>query len=180
MYIHIIGSVSLWQLLFLWVLINRKCSTRPLFSSSSTFYSHSAIYHNLFCLLVLCSSNVFFDAMLLLEYVSTFYNGFPFTWLSSKALIKNCQFPVKYMTVFKYFFFMFIATVLPLISSSFSLRCPFLFNLDLIGIANRFAQFNLPAFALGTLLLIPCTNKKAQQIQVSVSMGIQQMRSRIT
>uniref|UniRef100_A0A665X5B7 Kinetochore associated 1 n=1 Tax=Echeneis naucrates TaxID=173247 RepID=A0A665X5B7_ECHNA len=44
-------------------------------------------------------------------------------------------------------------------------RCPFLLNLDLIGIANRFAQFSLPAFALGTLLLIPCANKKAQQIQ---------------
>uniref|UniRef100_A0A8C9YCM8 Kinetochore associated 1 n=1 Tax=Sander lucioperca TaxID=283035 RepID=A0A8C9YCM8_SANLU len=43
--------------------------------------------------------------------------------------------------------------------------CPFLLNLDLIGIANRFAQFNLPSFALGTLLLIPCANKKAQQIQ---------------
>ncbi|XP_030272722.1 kinetochore-associated protein 1 isoform X1 [Sparus aurata] len=45
------------------------------------------------------------------------------------------------------------------------LKCPFLLNLDLIGIANRFAQFNLPAFALGTLLLIPCAIKKAQQIQ---------------
>ncbi|KAM4577000.1 kinetochore-associated protein 1 isoform 1-T1 [Odontesthes bonariensis] len=45
------------------------------------------------------------------------------------------------------------------------LKCPFLLNLDLIGIANRFAQFNLPAFALGTLLLIPCASKKEQQIQ---------------
>uniref|UniRef100_UPI003AAA84F6 kinetochore-associated protein 1 n=1 Tax=Centroberyx gerrardi TaxID=166262 RepID=UPI003AAA84F6 len=45
------------------------------------------------------------------------------------------------------------------------LKCPFLLNLDLIGIANRFAQFSLPAFALGTLLLIPCADKKAQQIQ---------------
>ncbi|XP_074526957.1 kinetochore-associated protein 1 [Halichoeres trimaculatus] len=45
------------------------------------------------------------------------------------------------------------------------LKCPFLLNMDLIGIANRFAQFNLPAFALGTLLLIPCANKKAQQIK---------------
>ncbi|CAG5923423.1 unnamed protein product [Menidia menidia] len=45
------------------------------------------------------------------------------------------------------------------------LKCPFLLNLDLIGIANRFAQFNLPAFALGTLLLIPCAQKKEQQIQ---------------
>ncbi|XP_047447768.1 kinetochore-associated protein 1 [Mugil cephalus] len=45
------------------------------------------------------------------------------------------------------------------------LKCPFLLNLDLIGIANRFAQFSLPAFALGTLLLIPCASKKAQQVQ---------------
>ncbi|KAM9858247.1 kinetochore-associated protein 1 [Aulostomus maculatus] len=45
------------------------------------------------------------------------------------------------------------------------LKCPFLLNLDLIGIAKGFAQFNLPAFAMGTLLLIPCASKKAQQIQ---------------
>ncbi|XP_056888450.1 kinetochore-associated protein 1 [Takifugu flavidus] len=45
------------------------------------------------------------------------------------------------------------------------LKCPFLLDLDLVGIANRFAQFNLPAFALGTLLLIPSAQKKAQQIQ---------------
>uniref|UniRef100_A0A3P8UD43 Kinetochore associated 1 n=1 Tax=Amphiprion percula TaxID=161767 RepID=A0A3P8UD43_AMPPE len=45
------------------------------------------------------------------------------------------------------------------------LKCPFLLNLDLIGIANRFAQFHLPAFALGTLLLIHCASKKAQQVQ---------------
>lgn len=58
--------------------------------------------------------------------------------------------------------------------SSFFSRCPFLLNLDLIGIANRFAQFNLPAFALGTLLLIPCATKKAQQIQVCAYKSIQQ------
>ncbi|KAK0138145.1 Kinetochore-associated protein 1 [Merluccius polli] len=45
------------------------------------------------------------------------------------------------------------------------LKCPFLLNMDLIGIANRFAQFTLPAFALGTLLLIPCDMKKEKQIQ---------------
>uniref|UniRef100_A0A1A8M8V5 Kinetochore associated 1 n=2 Tax=Nothobranchius pienaari TaxID=704102 RepID=A0A1A8M8V5_9TELE len=45
------------------------------------------------------------------------------------------------------------------------LKCPILLNLDLIGIANRFSQFNLPAFALGTLLLIPCAGKKTQQVQ---------------
>ncbi|XP_024131370.1 kinetochore-associated protein 1 [Oryzias melastigma] len=50
------------------------------------------------------------------------------------------------------------------------LKCPFLLNLDLIGIANRFAQFNLPAFALGTLLLIPCASKKEQQIQGFLSL----------
>uniref|UniRef100_A0A4W5NLQ1 Kinetochore associated 1 n=1 Tax=Hucho hucho TaxID=62062 RepID=A0A4W5NLQ1_9TELE len=45
------------------------------------------------------------------------------------------------------------------------LQCPFLLNLDLIGIANRFAQFSLPGFALGALLLIPCAKRKGQQIQ---------------
>ncbi|KAJ3604724.1 hypothetical protein NHX12_029463 [Muraenolepis orangiensis] len=45
------------------------------------------------------------------------------------------------------------------------LKCPFLLNMDLIGIANRFAQFTLPALALGTLLLIPCDVKKEKQIQ---------------
>ncbi|KAG7276712.1 hypothetical protein CRUP_006891 [Coryphaenoides rupestris] len=45
------------------------------------------------------------------------------------------------------------------------LKCPLLLNMDLIGIANRFAQFTLPAFALGTLLLIPCDVKKEKQIQ---------------
>lgn len=50
-------------------------------------------------------------------------------------------------------------------------RCPFLLNLDLIGIANRFAQFSLPAFALGALLLIPCAKKKEQQIQVRMFGG---------
>ncbi|KAG7223406.1 hypothetical protein INR49_015509 [Caranx melampygus] len=37
------------------------------------------------------------------------------------------------------------------------------------GIANRFAHFNLPAFALGTLLLMPYA-KKAQQIQGFLSL----------
>ncbi|XP_046697965.1 kinetochore-associated protein 1 isoform X3 [Silurus meridionalis] len=45
------------------------------------------------------------------------------------------------------------------------LKCPFLLNLDLVGIAKRFAQFNLVAFSLGTLLLIPCSRKREQQIQ---------------
>lgn len=53
-------------------------------------------------------------------------------------------------------------------TAAFFSRCPFLLNLDLIGIANRFDQFNLPAFALGTLLLIPSAQRKAQQIHVSV------------
>ncbi|KAM9810904.1 LOW QUALITY PROTEIN: kinetochore-associated protein 1 [Neosynchiropus ocellatus] len=45
------------------------------------------------------------------------------------------------------------------------LKCPFLLSLDLIGVAKGFAQFNLHAFALGTLLLIPCAKKQSQQIQ---------------
>ncbi|KAJ8415551.1 hypothetical protein AAFF_G00425310 [Aldrovandia affinis] len=49
------------------------------------------------------------------------------------------------------------------------LKCPFLLNLDLIGIAKRFAQAGLPAFSLGSLLLIPCAQKKEQQIQCFLS-----------
>ncbi|KAG7480993.1 hypothetical protein MATL_G00062040 [Megalops atlanticus] len=45
------------------------------------------------------------------------------------------------------------------------LKCPFLLNLDLIGIAKRFDQCGLPAFSLGSLLLIPYTQKKDQQIK---------------
>ncbi|KAJ0067724.1 hypothetical protein NL108_010031, partial [Boleophthalmus pectinirostris] len=52
----------------------------------------------------------------------------------------------------------------------FCCRCPFVLSLDLIGIANRFAQLQLSAFALGTLLLIPCAQKKAQQIQGFLSL----------
>lgn len=50
------------------------------------------------------------------------------------------------------------------------LKCPVVLNLDLTGIANRFAQLNLPAFALGTLLLIPCAQRKAQQTQGFLSL----------
>lgn len=42
---------SLWQLLFLWVLINRQHSTGPLFSYSSMLYLSSTIYHLMFCML---------------------------------------------------------------------------------------------------------------------------------
>lgn len=47
-------------------------------------------------------------------------------------------------------------------------RCPLLLSMDLIGIAKGFAQFHLLAFALGTLLLIPCASKKDQQVQVNM------------
>lgn len=45
------------------------------------------------------------------------------------------------------------------------LKCPFLLSLDLIGVAKRFAQFQMPAYSLGTLLLIPSAHKRALQIQ---------------
>ncbi|GAA6071945.1 kinetochore-associated protein 1 isoform X1, partial [Tachysurus ichikawai] len=45
------------------------------------------------------------------------------------------------------------------------LKCPFLLNLDLIGIAKRFAQFNLMAYSLGTLLFVPCSRKREELIQ---------------
>ncbi|TRY91813.1 hypothetical protein DNTS_012445, partial [Danionella cerebrum] len=45
------------------------------------------------------------------------------------------------------------------------LKSPFLFTLDLVSIAKRFSQVGLQAFSLGTLLLIPCVQKRSAQIQ---------------
>ncbi|KYO39715.1 kinetochore-associated protein 1 [Alligator mississippiensis] len=45
------------------------------------------------------------------------------------------------------------------------LKCPVLADLDVIGIAKQYAQLDLPAFALGCLLLIPQPEKREQQIQ---------------
>uniref|UniRef100_A0A8C8RMP3 Kinetochore associated 1 n=1 Tax=Pelusios castaneus TaxID=367368 RepID=A0A8C8RMP3_9SAUR len=45
------------------------------------------------------------------------------------------------------------------------LKCPVLADLDITGITRQYAQFGLPAFALGCLLLIPQSEKRKQQIQ---------------
>ncbi|NWV05115.1 KNTC1 protein, partial [Ptilonorhynchus violaceus] len=45
------------------------------------------------------------------------------------------------------------------------LKCPVLADLDVIGIAKQYTQLQLPAFALGCLLLIPQSEKREQQIQ---------------
>ncbi|XP_038043139.2 kinetochore-associated protein 1 isoform X1 [Anas platyrhynchos] len=45
------------------------------------------------------------------------------------------------------------------------LKCPVLADLDIIGIAKQYAQLDLPALALGCLLLIPQSEKREQQIQ---------------
>ncbi|NXP48746.1 KNTC1 protein, partial [Heliornis fulica] len=45
------------------------------------------------------------------------------------------------------------------------LKCPVLADLDVIGIAKQYAQLDLPAFALGCLLLIPQSEKREKQIQ---------------
>ncbi|KFQ38772.1 Kinetochore-associated protein 1, partial [Mesitornis unicolor] len=45
------------------------------------------------------------------------------------------------------------------------LKCPVLADLDVIGIAKQYAQLDLPAFALGCLLLIPHSERREQQIQ---------------
>ncbi|XP_061200582.1 kinetochore-associated protein 1 [Neopsephotus bourkii] len=49
------------------------------------------------------------------------------------------------------------------------LKCPVLADLDVIGIAKQYAQLDLPAFALGCLLLIPQSEKREQQIQAFLS-----------
>ncbi|NWW29476.1 KNTC1 protein, partial [Panurus biarmicus] len=45
------------------------------------------------------------------------------------------------------------------------LRCPVLADLDILGIAKQYTQLELPAFALGCLLVIPHSEKREQQIQ---------------
>ncbi|NWV38838.1 KNTC1 protein, partial [Grantiella picta] len=45
------------------------------------------------------------------------------------------------------------------------LKCPVLADLDIIGIAKQYTQMDLPAFALGCLLVIPHSEKREQQIQ---------------
>uniref|UniRef100_A0A8C9TIM5 Kinetochore associated 1 n=1 Tax=Scleropages formosus TaxID=113540 RepID=A0A8C9TIM5_SCLFO len=55
------------------------------------------------------------------------------------------------------------------LSLFYHLRCPFLLNMDLIGIAKCFTQVNLPCFSLGSLLLISCTSKKERNIQCFLS-----------
>ncbi|XP_063272440.1 kinetochore-associated protein 1 [Prinia subflava] len=45
------------------------------------------------------------------------------------------------------------------------LRCPVLADLDVVGIAKQYTQLDLPAFALGCLLVIPHSEKREQQIQ---------------
>ncbi|NWY38086.1 KNTC1 protein, partial [Sylvia atricapilla] len=45
------------------------------------------------------------------------------------------------------------------------LRCPVLADLDMVGIAKQYTQLDLPAFALGCLLVIPHSEKREQQIQ---------------
>ncbi|XP_019476461.1 kinetochore-associated protein 1 [Meleagris gallopavo] len=49
------------------------------------------------------------------------------------------------------------------------LKCPVLADLDVIGIAKQYAQLDLPAFALGCLMLIPQFEKREQQIQAFLS-----------
>eukprot|EP00076_Gallus_gallus_P012760 XP_015131064.1 kinetochore-associated protein 1 isoform X2 [Gallus gallus] len=49
------------------------------------------------------------------------------------------------------------------------LKCPVLADLDVIGIAKQYAQLDLPAFALGCLMLIPQSEKREQQIQAFLS-----------
>ncbi|NWS96580.1 KNTC1 protein, partial [Mionectes macconnelli] len=45
------------------------------------------------------------------------------------------------------------------------LKCPVLADLDVIGIAKQYSQLDLPALALGCLLLIPQPEKREQHLQ---------------
>ncbi|NWR45672.1 KNTC1 protein, partial [Regulus satrapa] len=45
------------------------------------------------------------------------------------------------------------------------LKCPVLPDLDIVGIAKQYTQLDLPAFALGCLLVIPHSEEREKQIQ---------------
>uniref|UniRef100_H0Z7J9 Kinetochore associated 1 n=1 Tax=Taeniopygia guttata TaxID=59729 RepID=H0Z7J9_TAEGU len=47
----------------------------------------------------------------------------------------------------------------------FVLLCPVLADLDIVGLGKQYTQLDLPAFALGCLLVIPHSEKREQQIQ---------------
>uniref|UniRef100_A0A674H3X7 Kinetochore associated 1 n=1 Tax=Taeniopygia guttata TaxID=59729 RepID=A0A674H3X7_TAEGU len=49
----------------------------------------------------------------------------------------------------------------------FVLLCPVLADLDIVGLGKQYTQLDLPAFALGCLLVIPHSEKREQQIQVN-------------
>ncbi|XP_028680069.1 kinetochore-associated protein 1 [Erpetoichthys calabaricus] len=49
------------------------------------------------------------------------------------------------------------------------LKCPILAELDMIAVAKHFAQLDLLGFTLGSLLLIPISEKREQQIQAFLS-----------
>ncbi|XP_064424237.1 kinetochore-associated protein 1 [Latimeria chalumnae] len=51
------------------------------------------------------------------------------------------------------------------------IKCPVLGDLDLVGIAKQYVQLDLPAFAVGSLLLIPYSEKREQQIQGFLSLS---------
>ncbi|OWK61134.1 Kinetochore-associated protein 1 [Lonchura striata] len=55
------------------------------------------------------------------------------------------------------------------------LRCPVLADLDIVGIAKQYTQLDLPAFALGCLLVIPHSEKREQQIQVNQKLCIRSL-----
>uniref|UniRef100_A0A8C0U1B3 Kinetochore associated 1 n=1 Tax=Cyanistes caeruleus TaxID=156563 RepID=A0A8C0U1B3_CYACU len=49
----------------------------------------------------------------------------------------------------------------------FVILCPVLADLDMVGIAKQYTQLDLPAFALGCLLVMPHSEGREQQIQVN-------------
>lgn len=85
----------------------------------------------------------------------------PIAWLFLKRWSKTIVLSgikITYVYMLRTFYISFLI---------FLWRCPVLADLDVIGIAKQYAQLDLPAFALGCLLLIPQSEKREQQIQVN-------------
>uniref|UniRef100_A0A8C9N2M1 Kinetochore associated 1 n=1 Tax=Serinus canaria TaxID=9135 RepID=A0A8C9N2M1_SERCA len=60
----------------------------------------------------------------------------------------------------------------------FVLLCPVLADLDIVGIAKQYTQLDLPAFALGCLLVIPHSEKREKQIQVNQKFCVLSLQGR--
>uniref|UniRef100_A0A8C3UZ00 Kinetochore associated 1 n=1 Tax=Catharus ustulatus TaxID=91951 RepID=A0A8C3UZ00_CATUS len=97
-----------------------------------------------------------FNLIQYLRRVLVAITGIPSLWEVSKYCLKCCSTQLPNLRAV-----LLTALSHPLNKS----QCPVLADLDIVGIAKQYTQLDLPAFALGCLLVIPHSEKREQQIQ---------------